>query len=321
MRMDGRSATLLLTGIGILVSSIASAQITIDGMTITFSDASTQDTTAVEGGSELVRTIVVSPTPGDTAASGTALRNAYEGISDASPTNPYVVLLEPGIYNIGSTQLDLKPYVHLRGTSRESTIILSSHTASIDFGCLDANSVAFVELSNFTLLLSGTNNVAGIWAFSSTVYMENVNVKFFSAVNGSAYGVAMSGSGADLRMTDCRIDIANYAASSTLIGVRIEGGDGATLEGCTVNINGEQTSSSAGRVLGVDAREGGSAKLRNSRVTALDSTATNSHGLLAFTGTMSAAACELDGSTAEAGATNMSLVNCWDSNLIPIADM
>src|SRR5438105_2473150 len=52
------------------------------------------------------RTIVVSPgaTP---SAGGTALLNALAGISGASSSNPYLVKLEPGVYDVGTTAVSM----------------------------------------------------------------------------------------------------------------------------------------------------------------------------------------------------------------------
>ena len=138
-------ATIVTVGLVGLWSTTTIAQITINGNEIIFPDASTQSVAAISG-SSLVRTINVSPTPGDTTASGTAFRTAYDAIGDASAVNPYVVLLEPGVYDIGSTALNLRPYVNLRGTSRESTIIQSSYSGGLTIGAIDAATVT-VELS------------------------------------------------------------------------------------------------------------------------------------------------------------------------------
>lgn len=310
----------MFVGVMVLLTGLAHAQISIDGTTITFSDLTTLDTAPTGGGTEFVRTIVVSPTPGDATASGTTLRNAYDGVSGATSMNPYVVLVEPGLYDLGSTRLDLQAYVHLRGTSRDSTIIRSSHTADITFGCIDADSLAYVELSNFTLEATGTSNASGLGAFSSTVRVENVHVTHTGAVSGTVYSVYLTHSSSVLTMKNCKLTIPAYSTGSTLVGLQVQSGE-AALEGCEILINESGGSSTATRTLGVDNRDGGTTRLRNCRVSALDTSATNSHALLAFTGTTYAGNCELAGTTANTGNTNITLVNCWDANFTAIADM
>jgi hypothetical protein len=52
-----------------------------------------------------VRTVVVSPVPGNSVASGNALWEAVNGITDASDTNPYLVEVEPGRYEFQGSGL------------------------------------------------------------------------------------------------------------------------------------------------------------------------------------------------------------------------
>lgn len=63
--------------------------------------------------SKSVQTVHVHPVPGNHTASGTALLNAMNGITNASATKRYVIKLEPGIYDLGSTMLTQKAYVDL----------------------------------------------------------------------------------------------------------------------------------------------------------------------------------------------------------------
>ena len=62
------------------------------------------------------RTIVVSPDPADESKNGLLLRNAIAGDHDNSPTRPYLVKIEPAIYDLGSQPLALKPYVDVEGS-------------------------------------------------------------------------------------------------------------------------------------------------------------------------------------------------------------
>jgi hypothetical protein len=62
--------------------------------------AALADFYVIPAGKRAKRTVLVSPqsTP---AASGTALLNALKGITDASVANLYLIIIEPGIYDIG----------------------------------------------------------------------------------------------------------------------------------------------------------------------------------------------------------------------------
>jgi hypothetical protein len=73
------------------------------------------------------RTIVVSPDPSSAMASGAKLLDAVNGITDASSGHPYLVHLEPGIYDIGSSSLSMKPYVDIEGSGEDVTTIFAQN--------------------------------------------------------------------------------------------------------------------------------------------------------------------------------------------------
>lgn len=76
--------------------------------------------------SKAVQTVYVHPVPGDHTASGTRLINALASITNASATKRYVVKIEPGIYDVGTTGAQMKPYVDIEGSGQEATVIKGS---------------------------------------------------------------------------------------------------------------------------------------------------------------------------------------------------
>ncbi len=74
-----------------------------------------------------LRTVVVSPaeTP---AASGLLLLNALAGITEASIQQPWVLSLEPGVYDVGTQGLRMRPYVHIQGAGQDITTVRSAAT-------------------------------------------------------------------------------------------------------------------------------------------------------------------------------------------------
>ena len=78
-------------------------------------------------GNRAKRTILVSPkaTP---AESGTALLSALDKITDASETNPYLIILEPGIYDLGTTILSTKSWVDIQGSGENVTKIKGNYS-------------------------------------------------------------------------------------------------------------------------------------------------------------------------------------------------
>ena len=67
-----------------------------------------------------VRTVVVSPA-GTGVQNGQALLNALSGITGATETNPYVLKIEPGVYDLGTQSLSMKPYVDIEGSGERAT--------------------------------------------------------------------------------------------------------------------------------------------------------------------------------------------------------
>ena len=73
-------------------------------------------------GQRAKRAILVSPKL-TAAESGTALLSTLKGITDSSSTNPCLIKIEPGIYDIGSKSLQMKPYLDIEGSGELVTTI------------------------------------------------------------------------------------------------------------------------------------------------------------------------------------------------------
>lgn len=79
------------------------------------------------------RTVVVKPV-GTPVENGVALRAALAAVVDAAETNPYLLKIEPGLYNLGTNRLEMKEYVDIEGSGVETTEILSRGSARPDTG-------------------------------------------------------------------------------------------------------------------------------------------------------------------------------------------
>jgi hypothetical protein len=78
-----------------------------------------------------IRTVLVSPVPGNPVASGTALQNALAGISSPSDTNRWLLKIEPGIYDLQAGSLQMRSWVDIEGAGINVTTIRSSETTII----------------------------------------------------------------------------------------------------------------------------------------------------------------------------------------------
>ena len=76
-----------------------------------------------------VRTEVVSPVPSNHVASGRRLRRALADITGASATNPYLIKVEPGLYDLDGRSLVMRPFIDIEGSGEGVTIVQSTVNA------------------------------------------------------------------------------------------------------------------------------------------------------------------------------------------------
>ena len=131
---------------GITLAAGSNVTITPSGQTLTIAAAS--------GAAPLVRTVVVSPVPGNVTASGTALINALAGITTASASNPWLLKIEPGVYDLGSGSLAMQPFVDIEGSGEDVTTITASGNSTITVGTV-------LGASNAELRLVTVKNTGG----------------------------------------------------------------------------------------------------------------------------------------------------------------
>jgi hypothetical protein len=78
---------------------------------------------------DFVRTEVVSPIPANPVASGSRLLRALAGITGASATDPYLIKVEPGLYDLDGRSLVMRPFVDIEGSGEGVTIVQSTVNA------------------------------------------------------------------------------------------------------------------------------------------------------------------------------------------------
>jgi len=127
----------------------------------------------VAAGKKAKRTVLVSP-KGTATESGTALLNALAGITDASETNPYLIVIEPGINDVGSTSLQMKEYVDIQG-SGEGVTKITANMDSSNSGVVNGNNNA--ELRFLTVENSGTASYhLGVYNHATSPALTHVTV-------------------------------------------------------------------------------------------------------------------------------------------------
>lgn len=188
--------------------------VTLPSQTLTY-DSSTGDL-SISGGNTVNipgyrRTVIVSPV-GNDLQNGTALRSALAGIS-ASATSPALLIIEPGVYDIGSSNgLQLRSYIDVQGSGQGVTKITGTVPNANNGIVLGA---ANMELRDLTIEQRGpsTGQSVAFYAFN----LANVKLTRVT-VNGLGGPVSMfacyldSCGRADL--TDVTCDASGGAASS-----------------------------------------------------------------------------------------------------------
>jgi hypothetical protein len=154
-------------------------------------------------------TVHVSPVAGNPTASGTNLLSALAGITTASSANPYVLKLDPGIYDVGTTIVQMKAYVDIEGSGQQSTILRGP--GNNDSGGLTSivKGAAPAELRNLQVLSQGTAGQA------ASIAVE------LPGTATSVRDVTLNSSGAMVNW-----GLRNISASPTIlnVGVTVSGG-------------------------------------------------------------------------------------------------
>ncbi|KFA90746.1 hypothetical protein [Archangium violaceum] len=64
--------------------------------------------------------------PGDSPLiGGENLRNALQSITKVSAEEPWLLFLEPGVYDLGTQGIQLRPYIHVQGAGQQLTTVRS----------------------------------------------------------------------------------------------------------------------------------------------------------------------------------------------------
>jgi len=108
---------------------------------------------------------------------------ALNSITDASAANPYLVVIAPGVYDIGSSGLVMQEYVDVAGSGQDSTFIKGSKSNS--------------SLNGNAALVTGSDN-AGL----RDLTIENMS-------STSVYAVGIYNSAASPKLSNLTIKLAD----------------------------------------------------------------------------------------------------------------
>ena len=147
--------------------------------------------------------IVVAPSGGDFTDPITALST----ITDASATNPCLVKIMPGVYDIGTDSLQMKEYVVIEGSGENVTKIKGNSDVffsgviqgadNTEIRCISVENTAGVaivnddaspKISNVTAIASGGHSAVGVFNIFSSTTMTNVTATASGGSSGN-YGI------------------------------------------------------------------------------------------------------------------------------------
>lgn len=230
----------VIAGIALTIAGASNAQ-------ITFSDGTTMNTAVYE------RTLVVKAN-GTAIENGWDLVNAVEAIDEPSSANRYLIQLEPGIYDLGSAELNTKPWVDITGAGQFLTTIISS--ASNDGSTIRISMVDALTLQNLEVVNTGANSSA-IAIAGSTVNLWRVHAvhQGMSGDNSviysrSVYRRGKSNVTSKLSLDDCRVTNTSINPSGKNVGIEADDATALETTNVVVEVNGSDVSNIGIHLLG-----------------------------------------------------------------------
>lgn len=189
----------------------------------------------IPGGKVAKRTILVSPKATE-IQSGTALLDALSKITDASETNPYLIILEPGVYDVAGSTVVTKSWVDIQGSGEKNTRIKGNyfnwdsgvvkmasdvelrfltveHTGTGAWSTAIWSEGTGITLNHVTALaIQGAGYVKAVYNFDGSLTMRHVTVKAEGSTDVNAIENGQTDTAATLTATDITASAANGTA-------------------------------------------------------------------------------------------------------------
>jgi hypothetical protein len=209
---------------------------------------SAADKTKLDAVTAYSRTVIVSATPGNAPASGTALINALANISSPSATNTFLLKLEPGVYDIGVTQLVMRSFVDIEGSGEGVTFINAARGNATNTLSAAVNGASNAELRSLTITNTGnaSANSAGFFASSVTTRLSQVTIAA-SGGTTTTFGL-LAGTSAILTLSNVTLTATGTAATAT---VGLQAGIATTINISNSTITGKGAGGGTGNNTGV----------------------------------------------------------------------
>jgi hypothetical protein len=152
------------------------------------------------GAASLLRTVVVSPSAVGPSADGALLAATLAAIN-ASATSPYLVWIEPGVYDLGTTPLSIPSHVDVQGSGQDVTtiegegplaVLTAPGTELRQLTVTDTNTSGSAEaidagggLRDVTATASGTSAATAVLADDPTMPIVDVTASATASASSS----------------------------------------------------------------------------------------------------------------------------------------
>lgn len=197
-------------------------------------------------------TLIVSPDP-DPVQAGRMLITTVGAIVDATATNPYLVIVEPGVYNLEDHSLHMVPFVDIVG-SGEGVTTITSALGSGSGTVIGANNS---ELRYVTVKNTGEAGQQVVAIFTETTSPRLSHVTAIASGGAENYGVHASNG---------TVSLSNVTVTAT--GGALASGLLSLQSAIVANNSVFNGADAAGLNTGVAATFGGTLRINNSTITA-----------------------------------------------------
>ena len=250
------------------------------------------------------RILVVRNLPNDQVGNCDELQAVLADITDNDENNRYLILLEPGVYDCGTTSVQMKPFVDIAGSGRETTLITGSASGTNSGGVIrNARNTELRDLS-----VRNVNDRVAVYVDEPDSRITNVSAEV-AGTKSVAYPFLVINFSGTVVMTNVEANQTDGATAFSA-GLFIAGGPNAVLVN-VVSTAGPASDNSSGLML-----SGATATARNSVFSGVDG------GAIALSGggTANLVTSQLDGLAAVGGPGTFRCPGSYDGNFNSLDD-
>jgi len=176
-------------------------------------------------------TVVISPIPGNPQASANQIVAALAAITDNSSAKPYLIKIEPGVYDFADQSLVMKPFIDVEGSGRSVTFLIADGRDTLFSGTVIGADDATLREVTVESRGNGTETHAvGVYLAGVDTRIHDVAVRSTYATLGSD-GIYMRGGAPHISRTEIEV-----RGSLTPSGVAIESDSAAVLDDVEVDV-------------------------------------------------------------------------------------